>query len=294
MKRGLSLSPTYDQVLNSYLSGGPDIKKPNRVASFIRASPQYQDLLKNDFIDLQKQQNDMLKKDRTHLLMKEQSSQSGSDMKSAIASQSPAVSEASQKVQSDLSAVSVQSGGSDDFMQLLGEWRDEMAAEDEAKKQRMAVKGKADMDAYVGNTRKLADKFLAAKTRGTEDYSGTTGDKQLEKNIAEGQQLDMLRVLPPGLKVYPRAIDELSDDKAAIERHRQHLGLPASSSSGPQMFNISSPRPDRFYKAKSRDLPATGETDNPETHVAKKGPAGRPVNPNSARQKKLAKAAAKK
>ena len=62
MKRGLSLNPTYDQVLNNYLSGGPYIKKPNRVASFIRASPQYQDLLKNDFIDLQKQQNDMLQK----------------------------------------------------------------------------------------------------------------------------------------------------------------------------------------------------------------------------------------
>ena len=60
------------------------------------------------------------------------------------------------------------------------------------------------------------------------------------------------------------------------------------------MFNISSPRPDRFYKAKSRDHPATGETGNPETHVAKKGPAGRPVNPNSARQKKLAAAAANK
>ena len=27
MKRGLSLNPTYDQVLNNYLSGGPDIKK---------------------------------------------------------------------------------------------------------------------------------------------------------------------------------------------------------------------------------------------------------------------------
>ena len=61
MKRGLALFPTYDQVLNSYLSGGPDIKKTNRVASFIRASPQYQDLLKNGVIDLQKQQNYMLK-----------------------------------------------------------------------------------------------------------------------------------------------------------------------------------------------------------------------------------------
>ena len=67
----------------------------------------------------------------------------------------------------------------------------------------MAAKGKADMDAYVGNTKVLADKFLAAKTRGTEDYTGTTGDKSLEKRIAEGQRLDALRVLPPGLKVYP-------------------------------------------------------------------------------------------
>ena len=41
----------------------------------------------------------------------------------------------------------------------------------------------------------------------------------------------MLRVLPPGLQNYPPYIDELSDDKAAIERHRQHLGLPAASSS---------------------------------------------------------------
>ena len=72
MKRGLSLRPTYDQVLNSYLSGGPDIKKPNRIASFIRASPQYQDLLKDDFIDLQKQQNDMLKSQRQEITIKEQ------------------------------------------------------------------------------------------------------------------------------------------------------------------------------------------------------------------------------
>ena len=142
----------------------------------------------------------------------------------------------------------------------------------------MVAKGKADMDAYVGNTKVLADKILAAKTRGTEDYSGTTGDKQLEKRIAEGQRLDVLRVLPPGLQNYPPYIDELSNDKAAIERHRQHLGLPAASSSGPV----------RSTKG------ATGETDNPETHVAKKGPVGRPIDPNSARQKKLAKAAAKK
>ena len=116
MKRGLSLRPTYDQVLDSYLSGGPDIKKPNRVASFIRESPHYQHLLKSDFIDVQKQQNDMLQTQRKHIVLKEQSSQSGSDVKSAIASQSPAESVSSQQVQSDLSAVSVQSGKADELM----------------------------------------------------------------------------------------------------------------------------------------------------------------------------------
>ena len=55
MKSGLTLKPTYDQVLASYLSGGPSIKQLDRLASFIRESPQYQDLLKIDFIGLQKQ-----------------------------------------------------------------------------------------------------------------------------------------------------------------------------------------------------------------------------------------------
>ena len=72
IKRGLSLRPTYDEVLISYLSGGPDIEKPDRTASFIRESPQYQDLLKTDFIDLQKQQNDMLQSQKKDMLVKEQ------------------------------------------------------------------------------------------------------------------------------------------------------------------------------------------------------------------------------
>ena len=142
MKRGLSLSPTYDQVLNSYLSGGPDIKKPYRTASFIRASPQYQDLLKTDFIDLQKQQNDMLKKDRTHLLMKEQSSQSGSDMKSAIASQSPSVSEASQHIQSDLSEVSYRSIIGDELMDEI-EYLDELQHQRDEEKRTHGCKRKS-------------------------------------------------------------------------------------------------------------------------------------------------------
>ena len=61
MKKGLTLRPTYDQVLQSYLSGGPYIPKPDRTATFITKSLQYQNLLSNDFIDLQKQENNILK-----------------------------------------------------------------------------------------------------------------------------------------------------------------------------------------------------------------------------------------
>ena len=115
----------------------------------------------------------------------------------------------------------------------------------------------------------------------------------------------MLRVLPPGLKKYPSHIDELSDDKAAIERHRQHLGLlaaersaatsssgPVASSSGPEMFNIASPKAKQKAIAKHVQVRAKstkgtkGETSDPETNVSK--PLGRRPDPNSARQKKLA------
>ena len=50
MKKGLSLRPTYDQVLLSYLSGGPNIPKPDRTATFIRESLQYQNLLNKKII----------------------------------------------------------------------------------------------------------------------------------------------------------------------------------------------------------------------------------------------------
>ena len=215
--------------------------------------------------------------------MKEQSS--GSDMKSAVASQSPSESVASQHIQSDLSEVSYRSIIGDELMDTI-EYLDELQHQrDEEKKQRMAAKGKADMDAYVGNTKVLADKILAAKTRGTEDYSGATGDKPLEKRIAEGQRLNVLRVLPPGLENYPSHISELSDDKAAMERHRQLLGLPAASSSGPVQYAIS-----LRGRSKSRARSTTGtkgETNDPETNVAKR--RGRPVNLDSARQKAMAK-----
>ena len=65
MKRGLELRPSYNEVLNQYLSGGPEIKKPDRTAQFIRESPQYQELLKADFIQLGKQQENTLKEEKS-------------------------------------------------------------------------------------------------------------------------------------------------------------------------------------------------------------------------------------
>ena len=80
MKKGLTLRPTYDQVLLSYLKG-IDIPKPDRTARFIRESLPYQDLLKTDFIDLQKQQNNILKAQKIDFLLKEMVASGDSDMK---------------------------------------------------------------------------------------------------------------------------------------------------------------------------------------------------------------------
>ena len=300
MKRGLELRPTYDEVLNSYLSGGPNIKKPDRTASFIRESPQYQDLLKTDFIDLQKQQNDMLQTQRKHIVLKEQASQTGSDMKSVLASESSAVSEASQQVQSDLSALSRQ----DTELQFMYESYDDFLKElEEDKEYKIKVKGKQLIKERLDEVTRqhehlggLRDSFIAAQATGTEDFTGATGSKLLEKSIAEGQRLDQLRVLPPGLPTLPQYIAELSKNKEAIEGFRKSHGLfdpqsqaAASSSSGPVQYEIRTPRVGG--RSKSVPPPSTkgtkGETNDPETNVAKR--RGRPVNPDSARQKAMAK-----
>jgi len=285
MKRGLTLRPTYDQVLNSYLSGGPDIKKPDRRATFIRQSPQYQDLLKTDFIDLQKQQNDMLQSQRRDVMVKEQASRSGSDMKYVLASESSSMSSAEQAQSSDLSAISRH----DTELKFEYESYDDFLSElEEDKDYKIKVRGKQlvkdhlkevkEQHEYLGGVR---DAFRAAQTTGTQDYSGTTGSKLLEKAIAKNQQSDRLRVLPRGQSEPPPYIAEISKDpknKGAVERKRLDLGLSpdpqtqaASSSSGATQYYS-------LY-----------DEGNPETNVAPKGSRGRPVNPNSARQKAMAK-----
>ena len=295
--QGLERRKTYDEILG-YLErgGGPGVESslafPNRTASFIRNSPQYQNLLTMDFIDLQKQQENMLKQQKRDIIVKDPAS--GSDTKSVLASESPVESEASQHVQSDLSAVSAQSEFVDDIEDEMNEAIAQVVITKEIKQREMAVRGKAGMVDHVDAVTKLSDSFAAAKATGTEDYSGALGNKKDEKFIAEGQRLNLLRALPPNTKAPPPYISELPKDKVVVEMRRQHLGLTAfdpqtqaamgtgsaSSSSNPVgsavQYNISSPRTDR---SKSRDRSHStkgtrGETRNPETNVAKS--RGRP------------------
>ena len=97
MYQGLERRQTYDEVLG-YLErgGGPgyDIAFPNRTASFIRNSPQYQNLLTSDFVDLQKQQEHGLKQQQRDIIVKEQASDAS--VKSVLSSESPVESVASQ------------------------------------------------------------------------------------------------------------------------------------------------------------------------------------------------------
>ena len=70
MRQGLTLRPTFNKVLNSYVSGESNIEKPDRTAIFIRESYQYQDLPKNWFHGFTKQQNDILKTQKRDILLK--------------------------------------------------------------------------------------------------------------------------------------------------------------------------------------------------------------------------------
>ena len=295
--QGLNKRETYDEILGYLEAGGGagiDIAYPNRTASFIRNSQQYQNLLTYDFVDLKEQQDNVLKQQKRDIIVKEQSSGSNASMKSIIASGSPSESLATQQLNSDFSSL----GDADDIQyEHYASMDDYLRAKDEEedeKKQRMAERGKAGMVSHIDAVTKLSESFAAAKATGTEPFQGTTGNKLQDKFIKDGQDLDLLRVVEG--KNPPKYISELSKDKEAVEMQRQRLGLSpdpqtqaaASSSSGAAQFKISTPR----SKSRARSTTGTkGETDNPETNVAKG--RGRPVNPDSARQKALAKSAAK-
>ena len=104
---GLQRRDTYDEILWYLERGrgaGVDIPFPNRQASFIRSSPQYQNILTFDFVDLQNQQNILLKQQKRDIIVKEQSSNSSS-MKSVLSRSSPAESLATQHLNSDFSSL---------------------------------------------------------------------------------------------------------------------------------------------------------------------------------------------
>ena len=110
----------------------------------------------------------MLQSQRKNIILKEMAAQTSSDVKSVLASESPSESDATQQVQSDFSALSAHSGREEDFFQEMDDFVTQVEAEQLARQQQMAAKGKADMDAYVGNTQRLADKFIAAQATGYE------------------------------------------------------------------------------------------------------------------------------
>ena len=242
MKKGLSLRPTYDQILLSYLSGGPDIKKPDRTARFIRESPQYQDLLKTDFIDLQKQQNNILIAQKRDVLLKEMVASGNSDMKSVKSSvngngDSSVYQSASDEsvyqsaVDSNFESLNSHDLMIDDiFSEVEGTLEEQEQQQiDKRLKGQLLIREHLD-EVNQDAERALArtDKYLAAMTRGDIPVP-KLGYKKMDKHIAEGQQVDTLRVLPASSS-NPPYISELSKNPANVERQRLRMGLPATSS----------------------------------------------------------------
>ena len=101
----------------------------------------------------------------------------------------------------------------------------------------------------------------------------------MEKDIAEGQKSDQVRVLPGKMKNPPPYITELSKDQAAIEGFRKSHGLDAPVPSQAAASSSSA--------AAAKPKPASR---NPQDPKAK---PGRKIDPNSANQQRLAKKAAK-
>ena len=147
MKRGLSLRPTYDQVLLAYLSGEPNIKKPDRTARFVRESPQYQDLLKMDFIELEKQQSNILKEHKRNIILREQASLSSSDQdfKSVLASEGGDMSGVSEQVQADLNQERERSARIFDISDLMDAQLEQMQVDEEQKSQTAQAMSNSDL-----------------------------------------------------------------------------------------------------------------------------------------------------
>jgi hypothetical protein len=198
---------------------------------------------------------------------------SDSSMQSALSSESPSESAATQQLNSDFSSL----GDADDIQHehydTMDDYFRDADEKEQEKTQRMAERGKAGMVDRIDAVTKLSEAFQASQATGFEPFVGTTGDKFKDTHIRDGQDLDLLRVVEG--KNPPPYISELSKNKEAVESFRASHGL----------FD---PQSQAAASSSSRSTKGTkDETNDPETSVAKA--RGRPVDPNSARQKAMAK-----
>ena len=134
--QGLEKRKTYDEVLG-YLErgGGAGVERslafPNRTASFIRNSPQYQNLLTMDFIDLQKQQENLLKEQKRNIILREQAT--NTDMRTELSRDKETSSESLQQSESDLSSVTGHYNIGEDYEEEMDVQFDEKAEEEKKK-----------------------------------------------------------------------------------------------------------------------------------------------------------------
>ena len=128
--KGLEKRKTYDEVLGYLERGGGagiDIPLPNRIASFIRNSPQYQNLLTMDFIDLQKQQENILKEQKRNIILREQAT--NTDMKTELSRDHPET-ESLQHSESDLSSLTWHYNMGEDYEEEMDVQFNEKAEEE--------------------------------------------------------------------------------------------------------------------------------------------------------------------
>lgn len=133
---GLKKRTNYDTLIDELLAGGPKIKVPDRTATFIRQSPEYQNLLKEDFIELEKDKERLFKEQRKQLLIQEKAGGENSSLKSESVYQSPRESLASQQLKNDLSAVREHQARQSDTGDFIDNEIQQMEVDEENKQQR--------------------------------------------------------------------------------------------------------------------------------------------------------------
>ena len=132
---GLIKRNNYENMLNDLLNDNPKINYPNRQATFIRQSPEYQDLLKTDFIELEKQQSQILKERQRQIIINENAMDETSSMKSELVFETPQPSVASDQLQNDLNSVREQRNRASDTGAFISAQIQQMEVDEEAKRE---------------------------------------------------------------------------------------------------------------------------------------------------------------